>query len=688
VKPTLPAHPRRLALAGGVCLVLISVLTACARTPSAQAAKFVAKGQKRIAEKDYQRAALEFRNAISLVPKDAEPLYQLALAHLYSGDYDSGVQELRQVLELDPKHTGAHLKLVELRAGAEPGESGANIQEIAHRRLQAILDSPDAAASQTSASQTSASQASIDELERDFQHRPTDAQLQNHLLRGYILAGRFPDAERSVQKILAINQSHRKRAQRVSLLKKLAIDIFTSPEPDPEADKKAQCEPDSASEDPECSSTEKKDANDLDGSSDVMPLVMRAQVYLATVRAKEAEQDLIQALARNSHNVLAHYLLSKVHQVHGAENARRHELSQAVDFAPNWLRPRLELAHSLTEDGQPAAAIEILEDMPREQQSDLAVITEFNWALLALDDRIGLRRSLNRVVDQKNPDILIQEGILRLRVRDMVGARRFFQLALQIKPEDIRAADAVAQSYFSENKPDLALGAVRDYASRYPKSGGLQYLLGTWLVRLNYPGEARTAFDAAINAAPGFLAALEKRADLDIASGNPDAALQAIASIAAAPGGESSAELALGMIEERTGGNRESAIAHYRKALNADPDNIVALNNLAFHLAAAGNRSDEALTLALRARKLDPSNASVNDTLGWAYYNTGAYQLAVRYLQEAVAQEVKAGRKYRLAMALYKTGEREKARASLRDALKIDASAPEAAVASQLINGA
>src|SRR5215471_3140675 len=631
-----------------------------------------------MAEKDYSRAALEFRNATNIAPKDAEPVYQLALAHLYSGDYSSGVTELRHVLELDPRHAGAHLKLSELRAGSEPGDLGADINEVAHHRLQAILDSPDAPAS---------TQASIEELEHAFARSPTNSELQSHLLRAYIVAGRFPDAERTAQKILAMNQSHRKRAGRVSYFKKLASNILTTADGDPETEQKPQCEQDNATA-PDCSSKETNDREGLDGSDDVMPLVFRAQVYLATVRAKEAEQDLIQVLARHPQNALARYLLSKVHQVHGAENARRHELSQAVNLAPNWLRARLELAHSLTQDGQPAAAIEVLDNTPRAQQADVSVVTEFNWALLALDDRIGLRRSLERVANQKNPDLLIQEGILRLRIRDMVGARRFFQLALQIKPEDIRAADALAQSYFSENKPDLALAAVRDYATRYPKSGGLQYLLGTWLMRLNYPQEARTAFDAAINAAPGFLEALEKRADLDIASGNPNAALQAIASIAAAPGGESSAELALGMIEERAGGSRESAIAHYRKALDADPDNIVALNNLAFHLAGAGNRSDEALSLALRAKKLDPNNASVNDTLGWAYYNTGAYKLAVRYLQESLIQELKAGRKYRLAMAFYKTGEQEKARASLRDALKIDPKAPEASAAVELINGA
>jgi len=665
----------------GVILALLLAASGCARTPSAQGARFMARGESRMAQKDYARAALEFRNALRLVPDNAESAYQLALAYLYSGDYQSGIAQLHQVLRLDPRNAGAHLKLAELRAGAGSADLGADDVEVAERRLREILDvSPN--------EQSDVTQTSIENLERGFARNPANPEIQSHLVRAYILQRRFPDAERTVEKILAYNQARRQRKARIGFFKKLIADFFSSaPPPSDVADQTAEKAAPCAESMPQNDACPEQDPKIPEAQEDAPPLVLRAQVYLATVRAKEAEQDLIQAVTRNPRVALAHYLFSKVHQVHGGEHARRHELLQAVSLAPNWLRARLELAHALTEGDEAADAIELLEQAPRTEQTDVAFITEFNWALLALDDRIGLQRSLERVASQDNPDLLIQEGILRLRIRDGVGARRFFQLALQIKPQDIRAADALAETYFRGNKPDLALSAVREYASRYPKSGGLQYLLGTWLMRLNYSAEARTAFDAAIQASPGFLAAMEKRADLDIASGNPNAALQAIASVAAAPGGEGSAELALGVLEEHPGGNSETAIAHYRKALQFDPDNLVALNNLAFHLAATAGHADEAVTLALRAKKLDPNSASVDDTLGWAYYNNGAYKLAVQYLQESVARELKPDRKYRLAMAYFKAGESDKAHAALRDALKMNPSSPEAASATQLING-
>jgi tetratricopeptide (TPR) repeat protein len=229
---------------------------------------------------------------------------------------------------------------------------------------------------------------------------------------------------------------------------------------------------------------------------------------------------------------------------------------------------------------------------------------------------------------------------------------------------------------------------MRDYVARHPKSAALQYLLGTWLTRLNQPEDARSAFNAAAQAKPGFLEAIEGLADLDIAEGKTDSARKNMALIAAAPGGRATAELALGVLEERLGGNQEAAIAHYRKALAAEPDNVTALNNLAYHLAGDKNHADEALSFAQRVKKLDPDSPYVDDTIGWAYYNNGSYELAVRYLETAVARQPNPGRKYHLAMAYFKAGSAGKARVMLRDALTMDSKVPEASAAVQLISQA
>ena len=82
-------------------------------------------GAALLAKKDYGRAALEFRNAVKVMPKDAEPYYQLGLTYLASGNARNGVAALRHATELNPKHAGAQLKLAELMTTSQNQDDAA-----------------------------------------------------------------------------------------------------------------------------------------------------------------------------------------------------------------------------------------------------------------------------------------------------------------------------------------------------------------------------------------------------------------------------------------------------------------------------------------------------------------------------------------------------------------------------------
>jgi tetratricopeptide (TPR) repeat protein len=189
----------------------------------------------------------------------------------------------------------------------------------------------------------------------------------------------------------------------------------------------------------------------------------------------------------------------------------------------------------------------------------------------------------------------------------------------------------------------------------------------------------------ALQAAPGFLGAELKLADLDIADGNLDSARQRLGKVVATPAGKVSAELRLGLIEERPEGNAEAAIGHYRKVLELDPKNLTALNNLAYHLANDTQQFDEALKVAQQAKEIAPKDPTVDDTIGWAYYNKGLYDTAVKYFEASVATQPNARRQYHLAMAYFKAGSRLRALAVLTAARKMDPTLPEAEVAGQLL---
>jgi tetratricopeptide (TPR) repeat protein len=664
----------------GAILTVVAAISSCARAPAQEGARFLLRGQSLMEKKDYARAILEFRNAARLLPASAEAAYQLSLAHLNSGDYGSGVATLLHAAELDPQHAGAQLKIAELTAGAD--DFGAGVLEVAEKRLNSIL----AVVPDNGEAPGASVQARTNELEHLAAREPKDRDVKSRLVGVYMIQRRFPEAEREIENILEQNLARRKRQARVSFFKQLA-DRFFKPTTNPDPDQDGEADQDELDQESGATSENtQQQTKEVQNEEDAAVLVQRAHLYLATARAKEAEQDLLRSLHLNPRVALAHYLMSKVHQVHGSERARREELAEAVEHDPNWLAARLELAQARTESGGARAAIELLDQAPETQRHDVHVISELNRALLAAGDRIRLRKSIDQGLTMaKTPNFMLQDGYLRLQMHDLGGARKSLDFVLALDPENIRALDARSETYMIENQPALALSTLRAYALRYPKSAGLQYLLGSWLVRLNRPEEAKAAYRAAVDARPGFLAALERLVDLDLSSGKGDVARQTLALIAAAPGGKAPAEITLGVMQEGLGGNPESAIGHYRKALDVDPDNVTALNNLAYHLAGDKNHANEALSLALRVKKLDPSNAYVDDTIGWAYYSTGAYEPAVEHFEAAVARQPKASRTYHLAMAYFKVGAPTKARAMLQDALKMDRTAPEASVAIQLI---
>src|SRR5262249_40065044 len=112
------------------------VLTlSCARSPEANEARFLARGKEQLAKRNYEKAILEFKNASSIMPKDAEPFYELALVYAAVKDRASAVNLLRRATELNPNHTQAQIQLARLLAGSP----NATFLDDARRRLQALL---------------------------------------------------------------------------------------------------------------------------------------------------------------------------------------------------------------------------------------------------------------------------------------------------------------------------------------------------------------------------------------------------------------------------------------------------------------------------------------------------------------------------------------------------------------------
>ena len=102
---------RRL-LASIVLLLTALVVTAgCARSPEANKARHLDRGDKYFAREQYREAVLEYRNVLRIEGTNARAIRQLALAHYQLGNLGQAFSYLLKSQELDPENSEVRLKL-------------------------------------------------------------------------------------------------------------------------------------------------------------------------------------------------------------------------------------------------------------------------------------------------------------------------------------------------------------------------------------------------------------------------------------------------------------------------------------------------------------------------------------------------------------------------------------------------
>ncbi len=160
-------------------------------------------------------------------------------------------------------------------------------------------------------------------------------------------------------------------------------------------------------------------------------------------------------------------------------------------------------------------------------------------------------------------------------------------------------------------------------------------------------------------------------------SGEPDQALQVLLDGAKANPKEVTFYILAGDIYE-TKQDWDHAKQLYQKALEVQPDNPLASNNLAYVILQQGGNVDVAFAMAQTARRQLPDNPHSADTMGWAFYHKGVYGSAITLLKEAVKKEPDNPEfNYHLGLAYAKSGQEGLARQQLDRVVKIRPNYPD-----------
>ena len=128
--------------------------------------------------------------------------------------------------------------------------------------------------------------------------------------------------------------------------------------------------------------------------------------------------------------------------------------------------------------------------------------------------------------------------------------------------------------------------------------------------------------------------------------------------------------LELALVYNRAGRDEE-ARKTYAEVIKLQPDNVEALNNLAYLKADEGVDLDQALAYAQRAQQKRPNDPNVIDTLALIYIRKNLTDDSVRMLRDLVSKTPGNPTFHlHLALALYQKGDRPEAKKELQTALR------------------
>ena len=255
-------------------------------------------------------------------------------------------------------------------------------------------------------------------------------------------------------------------------------------------------------------------------------------------------------------------------------------------------------------------------------------------------------------------------------------AADLFREVYLLDPEDPRGIAGLVTSYLAEGRPADLVEFMQEESAKHPERVDLRMALADLYARTEQYDRAMAEFQE--------LLALDRNAthqadllfrlgEANRLKGDLNEALRLFQSAADANSKDTKALtralLQIALLLDGTGRHDEAGPV-YEQILKIEPDQPVALNNLAYIVAEKGTDPDRALDLAQRAAHQIKDSAEVQDTLGMAYLKKNQPDGAVAAFRAALqSQPQNPTFHYHLGLALLPIGERDAAIQEFQTAL-------------------
>ena len=268
----------------------------------------------------------------------------------------------------------------------------------------------------------------------------------------------------------------------------------------------------------------------------------------------------------------------------------------------------------------------------------------------------------------EDADLLLSLGLISKELNDADDAELYFERLLATGQRDPEAHYYLGQIAEFRGEWQQALGHYQLVPASSDFIAAANRIVAVYVQQKNISAARKYLYSARIEHPEHAVRLYLLESELLARTDQPDAAINVLTQALAEHPGNADLLYTRALLAES---QKDYATMErdLRAVISAHPDNAVALNALGYTLANRGIKLEEARTMIHRALELDPNDAAIIDSLGWAEYRMGNLETSVDLLIKAYKafpdHEVAA----HLGEVLWQLGEHERARAVWRRAL-------------------
>ncbi len=401
-----------------------------------------------------------------------------------------------------------------------------------------------------------------------------------------------------------------------------------------------------------------------------------ANTHLAALALDNQQYDKAEAyyqaiLAKYEKHLATLQNLAALEARRGNEEKAKQILQQAIEAHPDAVQPRVLLANKYLKENNPERARSVIGELLNEKPGDpllLGVMAESLLALKQYDDAVLILKQLIKN-SPKNAQAYFKLAQAHARLGQTEAAKEALATALELKPDLLQAKILRAHIALSERDMETARELLAEIKQQQRDTDdiALLELEGAVLADSGKLEEALPLYRKLFDKAPS-IETLKRLTRLQWLLGQKALSTQALEQWVGQNPDDVAARLELAN-NYLMGKQIDAALEQYRKILEQDKNNLLALNNLAWHLRK--KNPQQALVYATRASELAPELPGVMDTLAMVLLETGELARAGRMIERALAKRPDdPSLLYHKAIIDAAGGQKEAAKKALQNLLK------------------